>query len=599
MDKINIFWIEDNPLFGTAKGTSSRLDDFKNRLPDGDNFSISIFQHPFEVREFLEMKNSLKDKWSTFSIECPQNIPDVVVFDYKLSEAYKPSNDNSLSYEETREYNLLRTMSANLKFKKAFPGLFTKDLFIELNRAQRIGNNIAFATSMEIDAGSLATLNDEFGLFCGLSIIREFKESITCGVPASVNKPDIGDLNVNSAFFEWVNKYDLDTALEKEDRSSKDLKGDVIPFAIRLLRQRILEQLSTGRITIDLNCIIILYDSFENENELNNIGNKTFKFNSSYGFRKLPLNGLFYGCRVEPEFVSVDKTKMVEGFSDKLEKQQQTLDEKKLRFENVRKEEIKGKLSDEIGEIERMIQKLETRKKLFIATSETQFHILVFLNNVLSVLQIESTVIGKVKRISEILWNGYLNDFEKRIELSDLHFRATINNETLTTENILIYNNHKTHFNVNDTNCIDEKKVVSIENFKKEDKTIIRLVVGYLISKFHITLAARMAQFGTRAIYSAPDNLDIYNVLNPVNNTGYDQNIIHPIHIYETQIPPKNEKKYGSAILDSFGKVLKDLGVGNTNSESYKPGIWMSPGEKNIIRSFFSNASEYYPDWLK
>ena len=231
MDRINIFWIEDNPLFGTAKNDPERISRFQELQPDNNVFSFTLFQHPYEVREFLYMKNSLKEEQAAFSQKCPTNIPDIVVFYYKLSESFIPRNQNALEYEKEDMKKILVSMSASNAFKIAFPEYFKdKGLFIEYGLQTRININVDIANALGVESGSLSNIDDEFGLFCGLSIIREFKDTITCGVPATINKPDVSNLNVNSAFFEWINKYDLKNALEKEGRDSKDFKNDIIPM---------------------------------------------------------------------------------------------------------------------------------------------------------------------------------------------------------------------------------------------------------------------------------------------------------------------------------------------------------------------------------
>jgi|JI10StandDraft_1071094.scaffolds.fasta_scaffold247449_2 hypothetical protein len=278
MRKINIFWIEDNPI--PDNWDENGFPKFRHE----NMFSFHLFQHPVEVKEYLSMINDLSEKeYSNLSILCPEALPDIVVFDYKLSDNFNTRNPNAFQYNLENHHKFLEDKSAASKLKSALDLFKDKRLF--LNRDDVIeGNYRSDEFKNELSADKIQNIDDEFGLYSGVAIIREFKQYITLGVPATVNKADKTAMSINSLFYEWLNSYDIKKAIERPDKDVKDW-DEVIAFAIPLLQERIKTLVQSSKIT----------PSFSQLEKLvtGDISERTFSFNSIYGERILPLDGLF------------------------------------------------------------------------------------------------------------------------------------------------------------------------------------------------------------------------------------------------------------------------------------------------------------------
>lgn len=302
MCTINIFWIEDNPV----------QDDFvvRDGVPypsfniTGSNgqFTFKLFQHPVEVQEYLSMVNTLHelDYLGDLGKSCSRAIPDIVVFDYKLSDNFSASNPKALQYSHPAQHAFLERHSASLELKQCFKDEFgSKTLFLDRNDVVE-GNydRDELLESIGVRDFEGNQDNEEFGLYAGIAIIREFKDFITLGVPATFNKADTNSVSPNSLFYEWLNSYDMVDAIHRPDKSSKNW-DDIVKFSLPLLRRRIVNQVRSRKIT----------PSFEQLNRLTTIAtlnNEVLSFNSAYGERHFPLSGLFLD---EPEEKRVQKIK--------------------------------------------------------------------------------------------------------------------------------------------------------------------------------------------------------------------------------------------------------------------------------------------------
>ena len=290
-DKLNIFWIEDNPkqtklkVIDGLKFPSFDLNSIENTE---EILSFKLFQHPVEVKEYLSMIYELNEKGLSARLceKCCAALPDIVVFDYKLSDNFSTRNPKALQYSNDNELSFLENHSASLEMKKAFKEEFLERvLFIErkdVKGKEKKYNGEEFKD--EISAKTVDKLDDEFGLYSGIAIVREFKDFITLGVPATFNKVDTSKMTENSLFYEWLNSYDIKDAIQRPDKGSKDW-DDILKFALPLLRDRIENQIKSGKIIPDYKQLVNLVQS--------NTTEEAFSFQSAYGERHLPLEALF------------------------------------------------------------------------------------------------------------------------------------------------------------------------------------------------------------------------------------------------------------------------------------------------------------------
>lgn len=292
MNKITVFWIEDNPIQTNEEEINGKK---YPKFLHTDCFTYCIFQHPKQVDEYLSMISKLNGNTSSLAKKCQGALPDIVVFDYKLSEAFK-NNTNALSYTDDDHYAYLISKSASHKLKETFDNLFkTQELFLDTNDV-RSGLYMADKFKSELKAEKMLP-DDEFGLYCGIAIIREFKEYITVGVPATINKADKTTMSYNSLFYEWLNSYDLKGAIERPIPAEKDKIKDwtyILNFSAELLRKRIETQIGLSKITINLPQLMKCAETIPKTLE-----QRIFTFESIYGERHLPLDGLFIDVDIE------------------------------------------------------------------------------------------------------------------------------------------------------------------------------------------------------------------------------------------------------------------------------------------------------------
>lgn len=283
MNKITVFWIEDNPIQTNEEEINGKK---YPKFLHTDCFTYCIFQHPKQVHEYLSMINKLNGNTSSLAEKCQEALPDIVVFDYKLSEAFK-NNTNALSYTDDDHYTYLKSKSASHKLKETFDSLFkTQELFLDTNDVMS-GLYMADKFKTELKAEKMLP-DDEFGLYCGIAIIREFKEYTTIGVPATINKADKTTMSYNSLFYEWLNSYDLKGAIERPVPTTEKVKdwSEILNFSADLLRKRVETQIQVGK-------AIPYYSQLCALAEGNIPNERVFSVETIYGKRDLPLDGLF------------------------------------------------------------------------------------------------------------------------------------------------------------------------------------------------------------------------------------------------------------------------------------------------------------------
>jgi hypothetical protein len=300
MSTVHIFWIEDNTLQEDTTMREGLEFPSLGGAEDGGLFSFKIFQHPVEVHEYLSLVEELKARKPGEALGDSDALPDIVVFDYKLADNFTTTGDGALSYRKEPQYEFLRSHSASVALRDRFKEVFgDRVLFCERSDV-RGGTYRSDEFRKALCVPEVIGINDEFGLFAGLAVVREFKEYVTIGVPATVSKPDPSSMTDNALFYEWLNSYDLKDAINRPKKGEKNW-GEILKFALPLLRKRIAAQVRAGKVTPDYQQLVRL--SKPNSKE------KIFSFTSAYGERRLPLDGLF-----------LDKTQTVQNWAGELMK---------------------------------------------------------------------------------------------------------------------------------------------------------------------------------------------------------------------------------------------------------------------------------------
>lgn len=320
MDKkftpITILLIEDNPA---QEGIKSK--DLKSRGIDiedlDDNidvpginfkkdenkklhnlFTLKVLQHPEEIKEFISNCLEKEDKEGFVALGSIAGVvPEIVEFDYKLSNNIqinreKGKQNEVLShikywavYKKLREHynpNFLFKSEQHLE-KKENENYTEKDFIERINKKENATGDEAWYKKDEQELK-----NDELGLYAGVEIARIFRNHVCIGIPATSNFNVRERLHAFGKFYEWINEYDLGTMFSREERGNKDWDS-VIAAAVKQLRLRIETQILSNKITPNLSQLLEYADGqipIESDQRI-------FTFQSAYGVRHLPLDGLF------------------------------------------------------------------------------------------------------------------------------------------------------------------------------------------------------------------------------------------------------------------------------------------------------------------
>ncbi len=321
---ITILLIEDNPAQEglKAKDLQDRGIDIGNLNLNADvpaiifesqskkklykHFQLKVLQHPEEIKEFISMFLFAEDSIGETGVGAISGlVPEVVVFDYKLSDNItinqeKDSKDRnptfSMSYfgssEKIRQlYNpnflLINSCSAlfqdhTLFLERKENRLYTISDFVKRLHYERASEK----DTLHSDVEQLS--EDELGLFAGVQITRMFRNHSCVGIPATIVKKDIETLHVYSKFFEWINEYDLGSMFSRADRDRKDW-DTLISAAMDQLRQRILVLARSKKVFLNLS-------QLRDYARGNYSENSSLSVKSNYGTREYPLEALFIDC---------------------------------------------------------------------------------------------------------------------------------------------------------------------------------------------------------------------------------------------------------------------------------------------------------------
>ncbi len=291
--RLNIFWIEDHPASLEFKYAS---EDSTLRVPqlyEEEYFTYFIFQHPFEVKEYLEMLHELQTNTSVkkdLLKKEPLAVPDLIVFDYKLSDHFslRSPERGALRYNKEIQLGFIREKSISRQLKSSFEIFKNRILFHEREDVVTGQFSVEELKSALSTEDNLTNFDDEFGLFSGLVLLREFKNYITIGVPASLNKMEPEMMKPDSRYYEWLNEYDLKESLAKSDKGEKKWEA-LLKFGLPVLQKRIIKFAKEGRIRFGLKIISDLMKEIRNQDN----GKKAIKFETEYGLKEINLDGLF------------------------------------------------------------------------------------------------------------------------------------------------------------------------------------------------------------------------------------------------------------------------------------------------------------------
>ena len=308
---ITILLIEDNP---TQEGIKAR--DLKARGVDigslnegadvpGINFKregnrslhhlflLKVLQHPEEIKEYITNCLEKEDVEGPLALGRIEGaVPEIVEFDYKLSDNFQINSEhgNAKNIKYYTKYDAVRR-----HFNPNF--LFNSPMYLEKEEninytlkdfIERINDKINVTGKepwYKKDEKDLMQRDDELGLYAGVEITRLFRNHTCIGIPATFNFNLRERLHAFGKFYEWINDHDLGTMFSRKERGVKDWDS-LIGAAVYQLRTRIETQVQSGRAIPSYVQVSSLA-----EGVIANPG--IFSFETIYGRRDLPLDGLF------------------------------------------------------------------------------------------------------------------------------------------------------------------------------------------------------------------------------------------------------------------------------------------------------------------
>ncbi len=544
MDKtftpITILLIEDNPMqvgFKSKDLKSRRIDigslddnidvpgiNFTNEGNKGlyGLFSLKILQHPEEIREYISNCLEKEDRAGSAALGSIVGVvPEIIEFDYKLYDNIEINSESDRqdkkhikywsSYRKLREHynpNFLFEKEQHLE-KKENENYTVKDFIERINKEP---NSTGDESWYKLDETQLQ--EDDLGLYAGVEITRLFRNHVSIGIPATANKENIKNLHVFSKFYEWMNDYDLGTMFSREERGSKDWDS-VITAAVKQLRIRIETQIQAGKAIPSYSQLNALAEGIIPSE-------RVFSFETIYGKRNLPLDGLFIDV--------IDKSKQ----------------------------------NTKIAE---------------------------WATGLLNKLPVTNAIIKKADKATTKLWETYIEFFEDRIVLSDYSVRLRSLNTTESSYLVEV----KKRLGVNSTTGLiaNECSIQTLLEKEKGDdkKSVIRLTFLLAITQASIKLEKQKREGNSGAKYFALTDEEYVNILYPKAN--FKTPFLLSMNIDKDKsghIEAQTKWLWGNLTIPESKVTAKTL---------FQISEWILKGEKEILKSFFYEDSDYYPQWLR
>lgn len=324
MDKINVLWVEDNPL-QEAMYVSDLIK--RAEKPEKENlekifskdlyefpipaihftekelgeyhkyFNLQVLQHPVEVKDYISMCLQLEDAEGKGAFSKMEVVlPEIIPFDYLLSERISINQGGGAISYNPKIQALRKFINPNFKFKEKFEKLFKeKQFLLEKTDSRNYSQNDFLKAISKLKSGDEIKKKDkddlsedDFGLFAAVEILRIFREHPVVAMPATFNKNEAEKLSLHGKYFEWLNEYDYSVDFERAERGNKKWDA-ILKDAVRALQKKIETHSKLGKITLDLNEILKL--ATENISKKEN--ERVLTIRTAYGKKRLPLDGLF------------------------------------------------------------------------------------------------------------------------------------------------------------------------------------------------------------------------------------------------------------------------------------------------------------------
>lgn len=407
-NKINILWIEDNPC---GENVEIEQDLIIPKFLKTEHFNYMILQHPIEIRNYLDALNeiSLKKRDNDILSLSPKSIPDIIVFDYKLSDGIDLKNfSGSLVYGSGpySHQKFIEEHNPTLELVKKFE--LETELFFQRNNVINYTTQ-DFVHEVGIQERNIA--NDNFGLYSGVILLKHFKNIPVVGVPASINREQTQ--NFHSRYFEWLISYDLEDSIKRPENPEEKPKDweSIHKFSLPLFRDQIINKVKTNKIVVDIPHLIKLIDEIISKSDKTNFNKLHIRYNTEFGSKNILLESIFSDDENSNEIIAQTKSDQ-----EKLKKEIDNIENNKRLSSNLKKL-IHQSLES----------RLEKASKIVEIKSEKAITILGFLKTLLESCKYDHATIENAELIADDLFSAYKNRFYARVRLSQLHSELITN----------------------------------------------------------------------------------------------------------------------------------------------------------------------------
>jgi len=313
-NKLKILLIDDNPelrnevgRFGLFQGhsDSEKLMPYVwNDSPDGsdddpdlnrrmeivgDAFEVKWLKSPKDIKNYLELTKTISRTFDKITLSKKGFIPDIVVFDYSLTQGM--NDDINLSAD------ILEYINPNIGMQN-----FLKDEDKPVHLEER---NISHSIPRD---------QDTLGLFLSTLILEIFAQDYPCiGIPITFFKDKLDGKDAH--VFEWVVNEYYDKVMKWKGKANKKWH-EIIDFSMPLYQEKILTQIKQNRITINPSHLYELLNGgyLVREGKVKR-GIETLSLNTIYGDKSINLDYLFVNANPFKGAQPTDSQKEVVGDS--------------------------------------------------------------------------------------------------------------------------------------------------------------------------------------------------------------------------------------------------------------------------------------------
>ena len=325
MNKIKILLIDDNPLSlmqggGNEKFIPTLHAGYENPDYDAksvkDNFELGWLQSPRDVVEFRALSEMLVQRNGAQVLLEKGFVPEIILFDYRLSEGL----NKYIDIDEDEYKKIIPTYRMSLELNEKSHRFFDWDIENEYSEkkeilksqypnftSEQIGSLAKVQVKKQIqdknkanEPSNFSNPKDDMGCYAGGIIALHFKDHPCIGTPIT-SKAEETEISDDTLYFEWLLEKDFDNQFGKK-YGRKPYWDIVIPNAVNLLKDRIKSLVIKNKITLNLT-ELLEYAGGEIPAEQEK---RIFTFQSAYGVRHLPLDGLFIDVEADKKNKAIE-----------------------------------------------------------------------------------------------------------------------------------------------------------------------------------------------------------------------------------------------------------------------------------------------------